>query len=90
MVLTERIQFDMLDMLVEGTQLGGYRPRVQKMEKEMSQTAEKMKLAYGGASESPGEDVLKDLKATGYRVVTWDGKQSPFALTLTASSNHPS
>jgi hypothetical protein len=72
--LAERLDFSMSSGLVKDTQLGGYRPRVKKMEGEVKKIAERMKSACEGASGNPSEEILEDLRGRGYRIVAWNGE----------------
>lgn len=73
MVLVECFSLSILDGLVERTQLGGYRPRVQMMEEEMRDVIQRTESAYNGTSSTPAEDVMVNLKEKGYCTVSWNG-----------------
>lgn len=70
----EGFQFNMQGRLVEGTQLGGYRPRVAKMEKVMEELTERMLSACLKGVVCPAASVMRDLKQMGYRELSWDGQ----------------
>ncbi|KAF7768503.1 hypothetical protein Agabi119p4_7746 [Agaricus bisporus var. burnettii] len=72
-VALESFHTSMLGRLVEGTQLGGYRPRVAKMEGFMEKLTERMRSTCLKRVVCPAEGVMGDLKQMGYRVVSWDG-----------------
>ncbi|KAF7776713.1 hypothetical protein Agabi119p4_5106 [Agaricus bisporus var. burnettii] len=73
MVASETFRISMLGHFVEGTQSGGYRPRVVSMEKEMEVLTERMRAACQGRTGCPAEKVMADLKEMEYRALSWDG-----------------
>lgn len=70
----------MLGRLVDGTQLGGYRPRTAKIEKSMERLAERMRAGYLEGVVCPAEEVMGDLKRMGYQTLSWDGESMPWFL----------
>lgn len=82
LVSSENLTISILGRLVDGTQLGGYQPKVVKMEKAMERLTEQMLSASLRRVACPAAKVMSGFKAMGYRTLSWDGKFLPYVLMV--------